>query len=99
LDTLLTNVISGILKNSPTPPVIILQGDHGYRYLPGPQQQDEAPTILNALYLPGSKGEGLPYPGMTPVNTFRIIFDRYFGEHYACLPDVTTATASTPLSH
>lgn len=83
---LLTNVIAGILKNSKTPPVIILQGDHGFRSLPGEHQQEEATTILNALYLPGSTA-GWIYPGMTPVNTFRMIFNHYFGEHYDYLPD------------
>ena len=90
---LLTNAIAGILKNSGNPPVIILQGDHGYRDWPGPHQQEEASTILNALYLPGSK-TGWLYPGITPVNTFRVIFNHYFCGQYDYLPDVIPAALS-----
>ena len=42
--------------------------------------------ILNALYLPGQTTAPLT-PEMTPVNTFRIIFNRYFGTDMELLPD------------
>ena len=29
------------------------------------------------------------YPSVSPVNSFRIIFDTYFGASYELLPDVT----------
>jgi hypothetical protein len=35
-------------------------------------------TILNAYYLPG--GRKNTYPSITPVNSFRVIFDHYFGQ-------------------
>jgi hypothetical protein len=95
-NTLLTNALAGILKNSQTPPIIIVQGDHGYRGIPGPHRAEEAATILNALYLPGSEGDWL-HPGITPVNTFRLIFDRYFGQHYNYLPDLAP-TGVSPLA-
>jgi hypothetical protein len=44
-------------------------------------------TILNAYYLPGE--ESRLYPTITPVNTFRIILDAYFGQDYPLLPDVS----------
>jgi len=46
----------------------------------------EKMRILNALYLPGPDGAPL-YPNMTPVNTFRIVFNRYFGTDLPLLPD------------
>jgi hypothetical protein len=46
----------------------------------------EKMRILNALYLPDADGAPL-YPSMTPVNTFRIIFNRYFGTNLPLLPD------------
>jgi hypothetical protein len=94
---LLTNAIAGILKNSQAPPIIILQGDHGYRSLFGPHQQEEAFTILNALYLPGSKADWF-YPGITPANTFRLIFNHYFDCKYPYLPDITPKTISPFIS-
>jgi len=45
-------------------------------------------SILNAAYLPGLK-ENIFYNGMTSINTFRIIFNRYFAIDLKPLPDVT----------
>jgi hypothetical protein len=45
-------------------------------------------SILNAYYLPGG-GEKLLYPGITPVNTFRVIFKYYFGADIELLPDAS----------
>jgi hypothetical protein len=46
----------------------------------------EKMRILNALYLPGA--DAAPFhPTMTPVNTFRIVFNRYFGAALPLLPD------------
>jgi hypothetical protein len=51
-----------------------------------PAELREKMRILNALYLPGQDPAPL-YPSMTPVNTFRIIFNRYFGTNLPLLPD------------
>jgi hypothetical protein len=42
--------------------------------------------ILEALYLPGEHPEPVP-PLLTPVNTFRLIIDRYFGGDLPMLED------------
>jgi hypothetical protein len=46
----------------------------------------EKMRIINALYLPGP-GASPFHPNMTPVNTFRIVFNRYFGTDLPLLPD------------
>jgi len=46
----------------------------------------ESTFILNAYYLP-QNGSGLLYDSITPVNTFRIIFNYYFDENYEPLED------------
>lgn len=43
--------------------------------------------IFNAYYLPGVKMKDVLYKDITPVNTFRIIFNEYFGANYELLPD------------
>lgn len=70
-----------ILANSPEPPIIVLQGDHGF--LP-----EERFMILNAYYLPEQDYQDF-YPSITPVNSFRVIFNRYFGGTYALIPDIS----------
>lgn len=73
------------------PPIIILQADHG----PGLHLDwDAVPTadlhermsILNAYYFPHLENNPL-YPEITPVNSFRILFNEYFGAAYPLLPD------------
>jgi hypothetical protein len=75
-------IVDLILKSSPKPPVIIIQGDHG------PAPFDVIPRRmknLNAYYFPDNT-QGL-YPTITPVNTFRLIFNKYFGQQYPMLED------------
>jgi hypothetical protein len=54
--------------------------------------------IINAFYLPPEPDQPaeLPevYPTMTSVNTFRMLFERYFGLHLPYLPDRVYTSAS-----
>ena len=93
----LEQAIDTILANSPTPPVIIIQGDHG----PGGHLDWDSPTnsclwertsILNAYYLPGD-GESKLYPSISPVNSFRVVLNTYFGANMVLLPDRTYFTS------
>ncbi len=93
----LERVIDSILANSSSPPVIILQGDHG----PGGRLVWDSPaqtclwertSILNAYYLPG-KGDRSLYPSISPVNSFRVVLNTYFGANLPLLPDDTYFTS------
>lgn len=65
--------------------VIIIQGDHGYRDLPISMQTYYFP-IFNAVYFP-DKNYNQFYNEMSPVNTFRILFNHYFYQKYEILKD------------
>ncbi len=75
-------VVDLILKTSPKPPIIVIQGDHG----PAPFEViARRMKNLNVYYFPDNT-DGL-YPTITPVNTFRVILDKYFGQNYPMLED------------
>ncbi len=77
-----------LLSKSRTPPIIILQSDHGVRpHFTGIEiGPHEWRKILNAMYLPGMDYSEIS-ESISPVNTFRLIFNHYFGADYEMLPD------------
>lgn len=91
LNKRLIKLINHILSKKDNFPIIILQGDHGARSMTDLSNPDktylkEAYSILNAYYLP-SNGNNVLYESITPVNTFRLVFNLYFGESYDLLED------------
>jgi hypothetical protein len=91
LNAKILHALDSILGGSPEPPIIVLQGDHGsrtYTDLDRPEASyfKENLAILNAYHLPGD-GRSLVYPSISPVNTFRLIFKRYFGAELDLLED------------
>jgi hypothetical protein len=81
-------VVDSVIEASATPPIIVIQGDHG---APRYQTPEERMAILNAYYLPG--GEGELYASISPVNTFRVIFNTFFGGRYSLLQDTSWYSA------
>jgi len=91
INQLLISTINGILDRYETPPIIILQSDHG----PGSQLNWESVkstnlkerfSILNAYYLPEG-GNSRLHDRITPVNTFRVVLNHYFGMTFDMLGD------------
>jgi hypothetical protein len=77
----LKRVLPQIIAKSAVPPIIILQGDHGAWALSYPQRIQ----ILNAYYMPGHTAA--LYPSISPVNSFRVVFNSYFLQAYPLLED------------
>ncbi len=86
-------------KSGNIPPIIIIQSDEG----PYPEQYEmdsqnydwskanedevrEKMAILNAYYLPHG-GDKLLTDFITPVNSFRLIFNYYFDQNFEILPN------------
>lgn len=94
----LEKMVDQIIKNSKTPPIILIQSDEGAPYL-----RYELPTaddwgaasdnlikekfpIFSAYYLPGVSTSTL-YSSISNVNSFRIILNQYFSAGLPILPD------------
>jgi hypothetical protein len=89
IDSRIPKIVQEIISRSKTPPVIIIQGDHGFEETGGVQKRM---PILNAYYLPGTDSNKLLYPTITPVNTFRIVLNTYFQGQFDLLPDLNYYT-------
>jgi hypothetical protein len=88
---LIRETVDAILEKSTRPPIIIIQGDHGPgAYLDWISLENscikERFSILNAFYFPDQNYTGL-YSSISPVNSFRVIFDTYFGTNLGYLDD------------
>jgi hypothetical protein len=91
VNTLVLEAIDAILAQSTTPPIIIIQGDHGPgAYLHWGSLDKTTPAerfgILNAYYFP-DQDYALLYPSISPVNSFRVLFNQFFDGDYALLTD------------
>lgn len=96
-------VVEKIIANSPRPPVIVLQSDHGPASVFGsredwvknfgPRGVAERSGILYSVFFPDGD-YGSFYDTITPVNTFRVIFSKYFGGKMDLLPDKVFYTES-----
>ncbi len=84
LNAAVEEVVDSLLTQSETPPIIVIQGDHGP--MSHWMRSRETLAILNAYYLPGG-GDQYLYPSITPVNSFRLIFDLYFDTQLGLLED------------
>lgn len=82
LNKRLIPLVQTLIDRSATPPIILLQADHGT----GRASNSKRMAILNAYYLPG-EGSQLLYESISPVNTFRVILNAYFGGNYPLLED------------
>ncbi|HEY3210540.1 MAG TPA: sulfatase-like hydrolase/transferase [Actinomycetota bacterium] len=86
-------LIDSLLAGPPeSRPVIVLQSDEGFfTWLLSPATANDLDlqqhfNILSAYYFPRLQRTGL-YPRITPVNTFRLLFNNYFEAKLPLLPD------------
>ncbi len=90
---LMIKAIDSVLSSSGEKPVILIQGDHGSKLRL--DQNSLSRTDLNecfpnlsAFYVPDSVRKHL-YPSITPVNSFRVLFNGLFNEDFELKPDLS----------
>jgi len=97
INSLAIELVKQLISKSENPPIIILQADTGSGSLlfddngngwdrPTEDSLKERHSILNAYYFPG-QGKDILYDSITPVNTFRLIFNTYLNADFEILED------------
>jgi hypothetical protein len=79
LNPRILEIVENIIDSSDPSPIIILEGDHGLFNF-------QRTSILNAIFLPYGDDEVF-YPQISLVNTFRLLFNEYFGTDFPLLDD------------
>ena len=90
LTKILEETIENLLENSDGPPIIIIQSDTGPSIdisdATNELQQASRMSIFNSYYFPNEKYD-LLYDDITPVNSFRVVFDSQFQTNYGMMED------------
>lgn len=99
LNGLVLAAIDRVLAESERPPIILIQGDHSSKVYSVAEpsgvleRQLEFP-ILNAYYLP--EGPTGLHDDITPVNSFRLVFDQYLGSSLGLVADSSYSLEAGP---
>lgn len=83
----LTALIDSIFRQNAGQDIIVVQSDHGINDIPGSAKTDIFRNYC-AIYFPDTNYQHL-YPELSTVNTFRIIFNKYFGQQLTLLKDTS----------
>lgn len=79
IDNQMIPILDRIISVSSNPPIIVIMGDHGFKL-------EDRNKIFNAYYFPDGDYSRLA-PDITPVNSFRVIFDQFFGTQLGLITD------------
>jgi Sulfatase len=85
----LTELIDHILQTSPSPPIIVLMGDHGFRHFSPPVEEKYYFMNLCAVHLP-SGNYSVFNDSLTGVNMFRALLNTQYGQRLPFLKDSTS---------
>jgi hypothetical protein len=84
---LLQNLVPQISKqNGGRGKVVIIEGDHGFRFYTNESDRPKEFKNLNAYYFSDNDYKQL-YDGISPVNSFRVVLNKYFCQSLPLLKD------------
>ena len=84
VDKLIIDLVLFIKKNNKPNTIIIIEGDHGFRNIFGKHYMTF--DNLNAIYFPDGDYRQFNQ-SQSPINTFRNVFNKYFGANLQLLKD------------
>lgn len=92
-NTIMLSLTDRILKDSPRPPVIIIQSDHGFRdFKGGPSKPYLYFKNYSAFYFP-DRDYSMLYDSMSNINTFPVLFNKYFNTRIGLQQDTSVFLA------
>ncbi len=83
---LLAQLMTYVAPKGQRPRVVIIEGDHGYRSFGGGNASSKEFPNLNAYYFSDGDHARL-YDGISPVNSFRVVLNKYFRQNLPMLKD------------
>jgi hypothetical protein len=88
-NTLIDSLAQAANQKRSRPLVLIIEGDHGNRYAEwGRHIREKQFMNLNTYYF-SDKDYSALYDNISPVNSFRVVFNKYFGSNLPLLKDST----------
>lgn len=80
-NSLLMETLENILNSGSNPPIIVVQGDHGFREFEEQEKKDVEFSVLSCYFFPDRDYSSLT-DSMKTINTFRIILNKYFDHNF-----------------
>ncbi len=103
-NSLMKEIVSYIKQHNKRNTIIIIEGDHGFRGFieDGIDWFNRTPDSLKRYFLPNFNAVYFPdgnyskiYDHISPINTFRVLFDQFFHQNFPMLKDTGTVVKDT----